>query len=390
MASPDFSEYVDLTVYDVQPSTVYDNAVAYAQVAVPEWTPIAGSIEDAVIQAGAYLASYLGGAINRVPDGVLEGLLKLFGIERNVGEAPTGYVQITTIDNSGYTIPAGTRVGYLDTTNPDNTVLYTFDTTEDLSISAGSTTGTVGISGTALVQYPALTTGTTLQLFSSVSYINTVTLFGNLSIGADPETDKEYIARSVAKLNSYTTALVTATQIQQYILASYPNAYRAKVYNRLNSTNDNASVTATNGYATIYVAKSGGASLTATEMTAIQTDVANRTVAGLTIGIKPPNIVPITATTTVTMKAGYSNGTVSSNVSTALSLYLHPDYWNWDGTIYQNELISLIDQVEGVDRVVSLSIAAPSGGATVSGSNLVFDKYGSLPSVTSTVSIQVS
>lgn len=389
MASPDFTEYIDLTLYDTQPSTIYDSAVEYAQVAVPEWTPISGSVEDAIIQVGAYVAGHLGGAINRVPNGVLEALLKLFGITRNVGVAPTGYVQITTINNAGYTIPSGTRFAYLDNSNPDNTVLYSFDTVEELTISPGSTVGTVGISGTSLIEYPVLTSGTTLQLVSSVSSVSSAVLFGNIEIGSDPETDTQYLTRAIAKLNSYTTALVTASQIQQYILSAYTDAYRVKVYNRLNSTNDAASVTATNGYATIYVAKQGGASLTATAMSAIQQDVADRTVAGLTIGIKQPYIVPITLATTVTMKTGYSQPTVTSNVTAALNQYLHPDYWDWAGTIYYNELISLIDQVDGVDRVVSLTITAASG-ATVSGSNLVFTYYGSLPLVTSTVSVQVS
>ena len=388
MASPDFSEFIDLTVYDDQPETVYDNAVAYAQVAIPEWTPVAGSIEDAIVQVSTYLASYLGAAINRVPNGVLEGLLKLFGIDRIMGIAPTGYAQFTAIDNAGCNIPAGTRVGYIDATNPDNTILYTFDTTIDLNISPGSTTGIVPITGTALIEYPSLVSGTTLQLYSSVSYVNSVMLYGNLDVGEDPESDSQYLTRAISKLNSYTTALVTTSQIQQYVLSSYTDAYRVKVYNRLNSANDNASVTATNGYATIYVAQNGGASLSATAMTAIQTDVANRTVAGLTIGVKSPNSVAITVATSVTMKAGYSSTVVQANVNSAIQKYLHPNYWDWSQTIYQNEMIALIDSVEGVDRVVSVSMTPGAGATGGAGSDVVFTKYGSLP--TSTVAVTVT
>lgn len=387
MASPDFSEFIDLTIYDDQPETIYDEAVAYAQVALPEWTPVAGSIEDAIIQVSTYLGSYLGAAINRVPNGVLEGLLKLFGIDRLVGVAPTGFAQFTAIDNSGYNIPAGTRVGYRDASNPDNPILYTFDTIQDLNISPGSTSGTVGITGTALVEYPALASGTVLQLYSGVAYVNSVALAGNLIVGQNPESDSDYLTRAISKLNSFTTASVTASQIQQYILSSYSDAYRVKVYNRLNSANDNASVTATNGHITIYVAKAGGGSLTATAMTAIQTDVANRTVAGLTIGVKAPNIVSISVAVNATIKSGYSATTVQANVNSAIQQYLHPNFWDWSGTVYQNEMIALIDRVEGVDRVVSVSMTPGSGGTGGAGSDVVFTRFGSLPTATVAVTI---
>ena len=46
------------------------------------------------------------------------------------------------------------------------------------------------------------------------------------------------------------------------------------------------------------------------------------------------------------------------NIVDALDTYLSPDTWEWGGTVYRNELIALIDQVAGVDRVVSLTTPA--------------------------------
>lgn len=386
MASPDFSSYIDLTIYDSDPETIYDNAVAYAQTAIPEWTPISGSVEDAIIQAGASYAAELGGSINRLPNGVLEGLLQLFGITRNTGTAPTGTLTINVIDDLGYTVPAGTRFGYLDTTDPENSVLYSFDTTQDVSISQGSTSASVAIVGTSLIQYPTLLSGTTLQVLSGVSYVNSATLASNISVGADPETDTEYLARAIAKLNSYSTAMITADQIQQYVLSAYSDVYRCKVYSRRNAAADNASAALQNGYVTIYACKQGGASLTATAASVIQTDVADKTVAGLSITCKAPPIVPVTVTATVKMASGYGQAAVSSNVSSALSSFLHPDYWPWGAAIYYNDIVSLIDQAIGVDRVVSLSITVASG-ATASGSDWVFDKVGALPLVTPNITV---
>lgn len=389
MATPDFTEYIDLTVYDRQPIDIYNDAVTYARTALPEWTPVAGSVEDAVLQAVAQMTGELSGAINRLPSSVLEGLLQLFGIDRNTGTAATGTLTVNVIDNLGYTIPVGTRFGYIDNTDPTNRILYTFDTDEDLTIAQGSTSGTVAITATTAIQYPALPGGTTLQLLSSLSYVNSGTLVDNLSFGADPETTTEYLARGIAKLNSYTTALVTPSQIQQYILTTYPDVLRCKVYNRRNPANDDYNDAEENGYITVYACKVGGASLTASAASAIAEDVADRTVAGLSTTVKNPYSVAITLTTTVTAKTGYGQSTIENNIETALSQYLHPDYWDWSPTIYYNELISLIDQVEGVDRVVSLSISSASG-THASGSDLEFDKFGSLPTVSATVTVQAS
>ena len=40
MPSPDFSEYIDLTINDLQPEDVYNGAVEYARTALPEFDPL--------------------------------------------------------------------------------------------------------------------------------------------------------------------------------------------------------------------------------------------------------------------------------------------------------------------------------------------------------------
>jgi subtilisin family serine protease len=113
------------------------------------------------------------------------------------------------------------------------------------------------------------------------------------------------------------------------------------------------------------------------------------TAAGTQYGVaKNATVVPINITVTVTISSGNLASAVSSNVQAALDAYLHPDYWAWGSTIYYNELISLIDRVTGVDRVVSLSIVDPDGRYTsVNGDDLDFDYFGCLPNHTTTVTV---
>jgi hypothetical protein len=146
--------------------------------------------------------------------------------------------------------------------------------------------------------------------------------------------------------------------------------------------------TPVNGYLTIYVSGAGGASLTAASCGAIEADLTDRAIAGLSIVVNNATIVPIEITVTVTISSGNLASAVASNVQAALDAYLHPDYWTWGSTIYYNELISLIDRVTGVDRVVSLTIVDPDGRYTSANDNdLDFDYLGCLPNHTTTVTV---
>lgn len=458
MPSPDVSNYVDLTVYDLQPAEIYDLALQYAQTSLPEWTPVTGSVEDALLQAASNMTGQLLGAINRLPAGAIEGLLSLFGITRNSGIAANGTATITFIDDTGYTLTAGTRFGYLETSGVDP-LLYIFETTETVSVNVGVTQVSVGIRGITLSRYPSLADGTSLQLLSAVSYVDSAVLTGDLDPGGSAETDSEYLNRGATTFGYLSETLVLPSQFDRYVLATYPEAYRAKGFSRVkvertpsalarssstvtatttsghgivagdvvrisgatpttfngyfiassvdathvywsqSGTNESASTagklvcnklqqTAQNGYLTVYVSGVGGASLTAASCSAIEEDLTSRAIAGLTIVVNNATVVPIDLAVEVTAKSGYVSSTVASNVQAALDAYLHPDYWAWGSTIYYNELISLVDQVAGVDRVVSVAISDPDGRYTsVSGDDLDFDYYGCLPSHTTTVTV---
>lgn len=391
MASPDFSQYVDLTIFDKQPYDIYVDAVNYARDALPEWSPIVGSIEDAMLQASSLMTAELGAAINRVPNGIVEALLQLFGVTRNSGTFPTGIIQITAIDDNGYTIPAGTRFGYLDTSDVNNSVLFTFDTTEEVEIPQGSLSVSANIRGSVAIEYPTLLSGMNLQLLTLLSFVDSAVLTQDIEIGGNPETEADYFARGAAKLTSYSSALVLPQQFEQYILTAYPNVFRCKAYSRVNPVNDDWDDAPENGYLTIYGCSPGGASLPAAAASAIVEDVTNRAVAGLEISLEPPVIVPVSLSVTVIAATGFAQQTVVNNVAQALAQYMHPDYWPWIEFIYYNELISLIDRVAGVARVDDLTLTIPSGAFLVGGGpNYRFSKKGSLPLVTSSVTVQVA
>lgn len=461
MASPDVRSYIDLTVYDLQPVDIYESAIEYARTALPDWTPVTGSIEDAILQSASYMTGQLLGAINRLPAGNIEGLLRLFGIERNSGTSPSATVEIDFIDDAGYTIPAGVRCGYSQTTG-DSTTLYIFETTNEISVATGTSNASAVLEGVTLAEYPAIAAGQNLQLLSAIASIDSITLTEDLDPGSDAESTTTFLTRGVNKFASMSEAIVTPAQFTAYILDTYTSAYRVTTTSRLKKektvtvlARSGGTVTATigsshgllagdvirligstdgtfdgvftltsvasttvswaqnlgnasggattgtvllshklqtasqNGYVSVYVSDVSGASISDLSLQAIEDDLVNRSVAGLTIRVDNVRVVPIGVAVTVTLAANNVTGSaVTSAIQNALDQYLHPDYWQWGDAVYKNEIIALIDRVAGVDRVVSVNLTETTNFTTKSGDDILFTYKGLLPLNSTTITVQ--
>lgn len=228
MPSPDFSNYIDLTINDLQPGDIYDAAVEYARTALPEFAPRSGTVEDALLQATSYVAGETVGAINRLPDGLMEGVLRFMDILRN--EATFGSASVEfTLSTAGETVPTGTIAVY-ETTDGDIRVQYPFELTSEVTAEAGQTT-VIGVMTSQVAGIlPTITSGTTLILSQPSAIVLAAETTGSITQGARPETQTEYFNRATSKLESLSSVLTTARQVENYILTTYPEVYRCKVY----------------------------------------------------------------------------------------------------------------------------------------------------------------
>jgi len=228
MASPDFSEYVDLTVNDLQPPELYAAAVDYARTALPEFEPRAGSVEDALLQAFALMNSLYIAAANRIPNGTIEGVLRLLGLERREAGVSTVNANFIVL-TSGGTVEQGTSVAYL-TEEDGNTVQYPFFVRETVIGSPGSFSVPVVLESTVLGPLPAIPAGTRFIITQPSSELISCTTSSSPTSVTASETDEEFIRRGVTYLDSLSNSLCTATQIESYILTAYPSVTRCKVY----------------------------------------------------------------------------------------------------------------------------------------------------------------
>ena len=230
MPSPDFSEYVDLTIFDKDVTDVYNDAVEYAQIALPEFTPRVGTIENAILEATSHQTASMIATFNRMPDGLMEGILKLIGFDRIEATSSLATVEITLSVNTGQTIAAGTVFSY-DVYDGAGVLTQNFyETTVDLTIANGNTTGSVSVQASTPSLYPDIPIPSNLTVVSSTPFILSASLTALTTAGTDSETDEEYFNRAVTYLNSLSNAITTASQLFSYLSVNYPTVSRFKVY----------------------------------------------------------------------------------------------------------------------------------------------------------------
>jgi hypothetical protein len=355
MTSPDFRDYIDLTIYDTTPQILYDDSVTYAQTAMPEFDPRIGTIEDALLQGMAFVGAILATGINRLPNGLMEGILTLLGFARKEAQFATGTATITTSINTGTVIPQGTVFTY-DVFEDGITTSYPFETDSDLVIASTFDEGEVAITATNAGQYPALLAGQALTLVSQVPYVIAVELTGDIEVGADTETQTQFFNRGARYLASLNATIATSTQMTNYIGANYTTVPVFKVYDLVNSTDMLFATADAPGYVTVAVCNTDGGALTSTVKNDLLADLDDRCVAGLTITVVDILNFTVQVNVSVSVLDGFTPSTVTDEVAAVLDKYLTYSGWDFAETINKNILIAKASQVPGVRYISSLAI----------------------------------
>ena len=72
-------------------------------------------------------------------------------------------------------------------------------------------------------------------------------------------------------------------------------------------------------------------------------------------------------TATVVVAPGYTTAEVDAAVTAALEAFLSPDTWPWEATVRRNDLIALIEGVEGVAYLTAGHPTTPAADVALSG-----------------------
>lgn len=362
MAQPQLRGYTDLTVYDVLPADLVDRAVQDAAAKWPEWAPREGNTELALIETLSLVVAELAYSINRVPAGVAEILVRLFGVTRSLGVAPTTTVTFALADSLGHTVPSGTTVR-LDLGPADGTV----DLVTDVDATALPGENSVTVAATALTktaQANSTPAGTDLELVSAIPYVDSVELATPVAGGVDAETEDEWLDRAVAQFSRLSSALVLPEHFETRALEEV-TVDRARHISNYDPDAVSGLPGDHLGHITIAVLGPGGALVASADRDALEATLEELAQVNLDVHVVDPTITPVDVTVTVRRFADYDDATVTANVEAALAAYLDPETWDWDDTVAVNELIPVIDAAAGVDLVVDLS--APAADITLPG-----------------------
>lgn len=354
---PDTTGYVDLRVYDRSDQDIVDAALAAAQVNLPEWTPREGHVEVLLIEALALEMAEAVVAVNRLPGATLETLLRFAGVGRDFGAAPTATATITCADTVGHSIPGGTRI-YAPTATGTGVVTMLVEP-PGVEIPTGSATATVSIIGDVYTDAAnGVPVGTMLQMVSPLAFVESVELASAISDGRSPETDEVWRDRGVNRLARLTEALVLPRHFEAAALED-PNVARCVVVDNNDPTT--GGVGDDPGHVTVAVLGDGGALLSTETKEALEDTLEDAALAVLSVHVVDLSIVLVTLSVQVHLSDATDPDAVTTAVETALLDYLNPLTWAFGTTVRRNEIISLVDQVFGVDYVGAVAITGADG-----------------------------
>ncbi len=348
---PDLTSYTDLRVFDRTDQEIIEAALVAVGLNLPDWVQREGHTEVLILEGLALELSEAITAVNRLPGAVLETLLQLFAVFKSYGSAPTALAQITVADTTGHTIPAGTRL-YLPTIDGTGMVTMLVEP-PGLTIAAGSSSGIVSLIGdvfTAAANGAPI--GTVLQMASPMPFVDQVVLTTAVADGLDPETDEKWRDRGVQRLARLSDALVIPRHFEAAALED-PRVFRVIAVD--NNDPATAGVGDDPGHITVAVL-GDGAALSVAARAEIEAALEIKAIAILDVHVTDIVVVTVTVATTVTLADASDPAAVTDAVEQALIDYLDPMTWAYGSTVWRNELIALIDQVPGVDRVVTVSI----------------------------------
>lgn len=352
MPSPDLTPYVNLTLFDRDPQEVFAAAMTDLGTKMVDWVPREGNTEVLLMESLAVEVAEAIFAVNRLPDGIAEVLLRLFGIDRDNGAVPTATIRFFAAGTQGYTVPAGTavRLNLVGGLEP-----IVFVTQTDLVIPNGQSQGDIAALGDRFTSDANGTiVGTTVEILDSLPYINTATIItAPVSGGRDTETDAEWLTRGSQRFGRLVDTLVLPQHFVDFALEQ-TNVERALAVDNYNMTGVPGD---SPGYLTLAV-YGDGVALTSPEKAALAALIGPKKFGLLSVSVVDPHIEVVNVNVTVKALPTFLAADVEQNVEDALDAFLNPMTWDWDRVIRRNDLITVVTNTTGVDYVTTLTTPA--------------------------------
>jgi hypothetical protein len=377
------SGYIDYPIAS-DPADILTEAYTALKDKVPNWIENDGNLDTWILQIVASQASDFMTLAQDVPDTIfkwyganLMGLPPMDATPSIVGS--TWAMQ----DNAGYFIPAGTQVSIRDSLGVD----HAFATTLDTVVPSGSNATPAGgvtltsietgfdLSGLGAAGYQA-------TLLDTLSFVTSVTLTGATSGGQDAELSSDYNNRLAQKLQRLSQRPILASD---FTLAALDilGIYRSVALDGFNPADGTFNNERMIGIAAV---DENGTPISAAIKTNLDTYLQSLRETNFIVNVFDPTVTSIDVTYNVKCIVGYTAATVQANALARLQAYLDPSVWGKDPAIvdatasaqswietpvvYYNKILNVLGQAEGVDRVLTMSMAITGNALGVVDINL--------------------
>ncbi len=355
-------EYLSFPV-EVDADVLAANALDYLMAYYPGWVPRDSQLEVVLIEIISRMMSETANVAAQVPLGIFRFLGKsLYGIPSINARSATMTSTWNVTDTLGHTIPAGTYVFY----RVDGDTNIAFKVQNDVMIAPGNTST---VDDEVILE--AVVPGTSangldpaeLYLVDALAWVapGGITSTSSSAGGVDAESDTDYLNRLRSELQLLTKRPIKPNDFALLALdiGGVGRAVSIDNYNPANNTYNNERMV------TVAVAGADGTAVGSGIKDEVKAYLESLREINFIVNVIGPSYTTVNVTATVKKFAGQDSSVVEAACESALSTYLSPANWDWSGTVYYYELIALLSNVTGVDRVMSLS--TPNGDLALGG-----------------------
>lgn len=357
------ADYIGLGV-ETDPETIAEDFDAYVQSYFPEFVAAAGSLIAILRDAQSQNTAILNELANRHGEEIFRYIGPLFAIFPYNPVAASAETTWTMVDSSSYEIPAGTE---LDGTAADGSTIG-FSTLTTTTISGGS--GTITVQAVEAGTDANDVTGALVQV-NAINGVDTVTLDAATSGGDEGETDEEYIDRLSDILQLQSPAPILPDDFATFIRTQVPGIYRAvsiDMYDPDTMLYDQERFVST---AAIDIDGEDISAPLQAEALELLNDAREATFEARIIS---PTYTTIDVWFTATSLTGYEDSEVQARAVSAVETLLSPATWgvipggdpqSWinQTDVRRYEIITAVNNVEGIDYVDELWIAESGDAA---------------------------
>jgi hypothetical protein len=378
------SGYIEYPI-DSNASDLLDEAYANLKSKSPNWVENDGNLDTWILQITASEASGLYILAQDVPDTIFKwygaNLMALPPLDATPAMVGSTW---TMVDNAGYLIPAGTQVSIRDSVG----VEHAFTTGTDIVVPAGSTATSAGA-----VTLTSVETGSSVSglggagahatMIDTLSFVSSIVLTGATAGGQDAELSSDYNNRLARKLQRLSQRPVLAFDFTLAAL-DVAGVWRAVALDGFNPAG--GGTFGNERMVGIAAVDQNGTPVSGTIRTNLQTYLDGLRETNFVVTAFDPTVTSIDVTFNVKCLVGYTSAVVQANAVAAVQAYLNPAHWGQDPTItdataasqswvettvvYYNKILNVLDQAEGVDRVITMTMAIHSGALGTADINL--------------------